>query len=211
MARLGGDSRFGIIYRTSSEFEDLAWANIDPLGIEAIREGSISEDLREFLEICKYIVPVGYQAFNRSGLQSAYMYLTGDPDYDMLKDPRFCKLRFRFNENLCEWIYREMDNGDKIYPHDDVPDITKYIEKIAKKPTVFSKSTFEDYGGKTSLSVGQAEDLRNRLLNYGYMISDHDIDYIDEAELEDINKNYTIDKVFEKYKINCVGRPFMVV
>lgn len=211
VARLGGDSRFGIIYRTSSEFEDLAWANIDPLGTGIIDVNSLPDGEREYLEICNYIVPVGYQAFNRSGLQSAYMLMTGNPDYDMLKDQRFCKIRFKLDENLCEWIYREMDKGDKIYPHDDVPDITKYIEKIAKNPTVFSKSTFEDYVKKVSLNASQTEDLRNRLVNYGYVISDHDIDYINGAELEEINKNYTIDKVLEKYKINCVGRPFMVM
>ncbi len=211
IAKLGGDSRFGIIYRTSSEFEDLAWANIDPLKVDGEGKDKISKGEREYLEICNYIVPVGYQAFNRSGLQSAYMLMTGDPDYDMLKDPRFCKLRFRLNENLCEWIYQYMDKGARIYPHEDVPDISKYIEKMAANPTVFSKSTFEKYVKKAGLSKPQADELEEGLLNYGFVISDHEIDYFDESELDEINRDYTIDKVLGKYKINCVGRPFVVI
>lgn len=214
VAKLGGDSRYGIIYRSSTEFEDYLWTNVNPLSPDVI--GKTDENLtdidRDILELWNHIVPVGYQAFNRSGLQSGYMLETGNPNYDMLKDTRFAKHRFRLSENMCEWIYQEMNKGDAIYPRSsDVPDISKYISKIAKNPTVFSKGTFDDYVKMAGLSQPDAKDLESRLLNYGYIISNNDIDYIPDTELDEINRTYTIDVVCEKYDIRCSGRPFMVM
>lgn len=214
VSKLGGDSRYGLIYRTASEFEDLLWANVSLMDSEVIDKYNeiISENDRELLELWNHVVPVGYQAFNRGGIQSAYMFVNGDPEYDMLRDQRFSRYKFRLNENLCEWIYREMDKGDKIYPDkSSVPDITKYVRKVAQNPTVFSKSTFDDYVNMLGYNEVQTSDLRKRLLEYGYIISEHDIDYIDESTLEKINKGYSLDNVIEKYDIRGAGRPFFIV
>lgn len=84
----------------------------------------------------KHVIPVGYQPFNRCRSQHAYMVLGIQ---DLYLDAQFDKAKFLLDEDFCEWIYEEMGKGEKIYPHKDVPDITKYISKIANTH-IFSKS-----------------------------------------------------------------------
>ena len=58
---------------------------------------------------------------------------------DCLKSVRFEKAKFRLSEDICDWIYHEMDNGKKIYPEgDSIPEISPYFEKIANSH-VFNK------------------------------------------------------------------------
>ena len=110
------------------------------------------------------IIPAGYQPFCRSKLQSAYMLMPSSQDYDMLKDTRFAKLKFRLNENLCEWIYREMGRGDKIYPKDDAPELSKYVSAFSRNDIMFSRSTFDNYCKKSNITGTQVEVLEKKII-----------------------------------------------
>lgn len=57
------------------------------------------------------ITPIGYQPFMRCSQQYGYMMLVKDKNYDMMQDPLFDKFKFRLDEELCSWIYEEMDIG----------------------------------------------------------------------------------------------------
>lgn len=89
---MGGDSRYGVIYRSPSEITDLRWC-VEP------------EDTA--FEI---IIPVGYQPFMRCSHQHGYMLLTNE-DYDLLQDGRFDKFKFRLTENICNWDLRRNESG----------------------------------------------------------------------------------------------------
>lgn len=209
IAKKCGDSRFGIIYRTSSELEDLLWM----MPPDAINKGlsKLSSMESELAQILERIIPIGYQPFSRTRLQSAYMLLVINPKYDMLKDIRFAKIRFRLTENLCEWIYSEMDKGNKIYPKDGTPELEKYLKGIANNPTVFSKSTFNHYCEKNGITARQAQELEKRMLDYGYIISNHDLKYIPDEDLRQINKYYTLDIVKRRFHINPSTRPLICI
>lgn len=69
VADRSGDSRYGILYMCPTEIQDMALLYDEDKGNCAL--------------------PVGYQPFMRCKCQYAYMYLTKDSGYDLLKDPMF--------------------------------------------------------------------------------------------------------------------------
>ena len=159
VAKLGGDSRFGVIYQIPSELADLLWMNAVDFSDHLT---DFPDSMKEILQIHNNIIPTGYQPFFRSRLQSAYMLMPSSQDYDMLKDSVFAKLKFRLNENLCEWIYREMGKGDKIYPKDDTPELSKYISAFSRNDITFSRSIFDNYCKKSNLTGIQVEALEKK-------------------------------------------------
>lgn len=112
IAKLGGDSRYGILYRCPQDVMDLKWLC----------------DENRFKEM---IIPVGYQPFMRCKTQSAYMMLTTQFDFDLMQCRDFEKIRFELNPELCEWIFEKMHQGSDIYPAEDIPDIYRYINSIS--------------------------------------------------------------------------------
>ena len=177
----------------------------------SINQTKLSDSDKNILQFYGHIIPVGYQPFSRSRAQSAYMLMPISSEYDMMKDTCFAKLKFRLTENLCEWIYQEMDRGRKIYPKTDVPDLEKYISEIAKIPTVFSRSTFNFYCEKNKLTSIQADVLEKNLLCYGYIISKHDLTYISDKEARKLNKKYNLEYITRKFKIKPSARPFWAI
>ena len=69
------------------------------------------------------------------------MLLTAPGD-DLFLDKRFDKFKIRLSEDICSWIYEEMDRGGAVYPNDDIPDISAEIEGI-NSITGFSSNVFE--------------------------------------------------------------------
>lgn len=104
-----------------------------------------------------------------------------------------------------------MKGGELIYPDEDIADIENYIGKIGRNPCVFSKSTFDGYVKKAKMSLEQADNMKRRLLEYGYMVSDHDIDYIEKEALDKLNKEYTLERMIGEGKTQVQGRPLMVI
>lgn len=100
-----------------------------------------------------------------------------------------------------------MDGGDKIYPYNDVPDITKYIGKIAQTK-VFSKSIFDSYCEHRDIERSR---LKHELLVAGFFVSDSEMSYISDDELRKINTEYTLDKAFSIADVDIKNYPLFMI
>lgn len=197
IAKLGGDSRYGLIYKERADIEDLMWCVVN-----SPKDCNGNNDT--FLQAMNHIIPVGYQPFGRCKAQHAYMLLGKT---DLYLDSHFDKAKFRLDEDFCNWIYEEMDGGDKIYPYNDVPDITKYIGKIAQTK-VFSKSIFDSYCEHRNIEKSR---LKHELLVAGFFVSDSEISYISDDELRKINTEYTLDKAFSIADVDIKNYPLFMI
>lgn len=174
IAKLGGDSRYGVLYRSPMELTDYKW----------LTEGQDA--------LFNSIIPVGYQPFMRCSSQHGYMLMKKDPKYDMLKDSRFHKFRFRLEEDLCQWIFDEMDQGNKIYPHNDVPEMEQYMEKIRNSKTV-SRENFDHFMKKYGLTDRENELCAQSLTKFGCTMVRGNNSYITANHLAKINRRYGIE------------------
>lgn len=118
----GGDPRYGIIFRAPSDINNFCAAYAD------------KRDLTP-------VYPMGYQPFLRCEKQSAY-YISAAINHDLYRDPTFQKLRFVLNEELCQWIYNEMDQGQAVYPKDISGDCSSIIESI-KESKEYSEAALD--------------------------------------------------------------------
>lgn len=185
-----GDSKYGILFRAPRELIDIR------LLVEAEEE--------------KTILPVGYQPFMRCAAQSAYMFLATDPHYDMYQDTRFEKYRFRLTEEICRWIYDEMQQGKMIYPYEDIPDIYREISEV-NRTVVFSEPVYNkmcDGINKTDM----AEEEKRLFLHY---LSDQGVTsspgkaVFSEERIKEINKKYTPEYAEKLIKTTTWMRPMM--
>lgn len=187
-----GNSKYGMIYRSKTEITDLKWM-IDESEWEAI-------------------VPVGYQPFMRCAAQSAYMLLAKDETYDMYQDTLFEKFRFRLTKDICNWIYEEMNCGEKIYPYNDIPDIYQEISAINQSKK-FSEETLNvvitdlkknGCDGKTITKFLQI------INSWGVEFSKENVVF-DCNRIIEINKNYTIEVAERIMNKNHLIRPMLTL
>lgn len=179
VAKLGGDSRYGILYRCAAELMDCKWLT------------------QQHDALFSNIIPVGYQPFMRCSSQHGYMLMVENPKYDMLKDGWFHKFRFQLNEDLCQWIFEEMGQGDKIYPHNDVPEMERYMQKIRNSRTI-SRTSFNDFMKKYGLTEQENERCARSLTKYGYTVVKGDNSYITANHLAKINRKYGIEDALKR-------------
>lgn len=191
IANIGGDSRYGIIYRCPTEINDMKLA-------------CSSEEVA-----FNNIIPIGYQPFMRCSNQYGYMMLVNNKEYDMMQDSIFDKFRIRLDEELCLWIYEEMEQGNKIYPNDDIPNIEKYIKQIDNQH-IFSKTVFKTLVNDLNIGANGEKRIREELRKYGYGIRD-DISYLSGSKLRKINKKYTVDIAYSKIKEKPVSKPILIL
>lgn len=188
---IGGDSRYAVLYFCPTEIQDMA-----------LFCNETGENI---------VLPVGYQPFMRCKNQYAYMYLTQDSSYDMLKDPMFVKRKIRLTEELCNWIYEEMEQGDKIYPNKDIPDISRYFNEI-NNTHYFSRKIFEMcFENNEEYDKKALEDIELVLNKYGYFIVEGNKNYIPANKLNKINRKYPVEKAFEYTKVTPVSRPMLII
>jgi hypothetical protein len=192
ISKMGGDSRYGIIYRMPTEIEMMRWATAS----DNQAQGKI--------------IPVGYQPFMRCSSQHAYMLLEDDVTYDMLQDKMFEKFKFRLTEEFCNWVFTEMDQGNKVYPKNDIADISLYMNKI-NNSHVFSKEAFIMTMQEFNILPKNCQCIINELYYNGYYIIDESKNIITNEELKKINENYTIQKAIKLSKITVTIRPTLVI
>lgn len=191
VAHIGGDSRYGIFYRSLTEITDMKWA--------------MSDDNVGF----NIITPVGYQPFMRCSQQHAYMLMVDDDKYDMYKDPHFEKFKIRLDEELCNWIYEEMDGGNSIYPNNDLPDISPYIQKI-NSSNCFSESVYKTTVaglGFDKSGLAKVDVYMDRL---GLKVCP-DICHIPQFELQRINQHYSIDTAYKRIQAIPKMKPMLTL
>lgn len=187
------NKKYGILYRSPTEITDMMWG--------------ISDDRAEL----DLIAPIGYQPFMRCSAQHGYMLLVKDEKYNMLKDPLFDKFRFEHDEEFCKWIFEEMDCGNKVYPHDDIPQITEYMEKI-KNSHQFSQKMFDHIVlERWHFSEQQARAVRQDLQQHGYTIVRGQKEFITHNKLRKINRKYSADIAYSKLDIPPIARPMIKI
>lgn len=187
------NKKYGVLYRSPTEITDMKWM--------------ISDDYAGV----GLIAPIGYQPFMRCSAQHGYMLLVKNEKYDMLKDPLFDKFRFEHDEEFCRWIFEKMDCGNKVYPHDDIPQITSYMEKI-KNSHQFSQKTFEHIVlEQWHFSERQAQAVRQDLQQHGYTIVSGEKEFITHNKLRKINSKYSVDVACSKLDIPPIARPMIKI
>ena len=155
------------------------------------------------------ITPVGYQPFMRCSNQHSYMMLTDiDGKYDMLYDPLFDIYKIRLDEEFCKRIFEQMDCGNKIYPNDDIPDISQEIEKI-NKLTIYSEARFQDVMHNLKMT-NVMDDIRKSFEKHGIAIQGR-LKLIDPKRLEQINSQYTADIARRKVKLYPQMDPLIMI
>lgn len=113
VARLGGDSRYGLIFTAPVDISRMSETLNDP----NLHFSSAS--------------PIGYQPFMRCARQSGYLIEAAEP-YDLYQDATYAKHKFRLTETLCQWIYHEMREGELIYPNEGLLDYQSIIDDILR-------------------------------------------------------------------------------
>ncbi len=186
------DSRYGVLYRASTEITDMKWALTDD------KTGT------------NLIAPIGYQPFMRCSAQHGYMLCVRDESYDLLEDPLFDKFRIEHDEDFCRWIFEEMDRGFKVYPHDDIPKIEEYMEAI-RNTHVISRTTFENLMKHGYYSEQEAQAIKQQLQKEGYIILGGQVEYIHNNKLRKINKKYSVDVAYSKVDIPTAARPMIML
>lgn len=185
----GGDSRYGIIYRARTEIMDMEY------------EVNGSNDSYQ-------IIPIGYQPFMRCSNQYGYMMRVTSEDYDMYKDKKFEKFKFRLTAVFCQWVYDEMEQGHKAYPNNDIPNIEKYIKNINstdKFSEAAIKLQFEDIG------LTDVELVRPHLKKLGYSIRKNTDFIITQRKIAKINRRYTIVNALNNIKHMPVVSPMFAI
>lgn len=187
-----GNSKYGVLYRSKTEITDLKWM-IDESEWETI-------------------VPVGYQPFMRCAAQSAYMLLAKDSTYDMYHDNTFEKFRFRLTEEICNWIYEEMDCGEKIYPYKDIPDIYDEVSAINEIKN-FSYETLNLFvndlrtSGYDDMTITE---IKKVVQSWGVDFS-KDNTVFDSKKIQEINASYSIDVAEKIMNKHSIMRPMLTL
>lgn len=168
VARLGGDSRYGLLFSAPVDVANMSRVENDPA-----------------LHVT-YGTPIGYQPFMRCASQSGYLIEAGEP-YDMYRDCSFSKVKFRHDPAICEWIFEEMEHGRLIYPQESFGVCDDIVEKIKKSKVYSSKALeyvinllhYEDY----------FEEIKRNLENQGFSFVES-IDWCSEKRLQEYEKTW---------------------
>lgn len=188
--KCNGDSRYGVIYRCPAEITDLQWCNDGEKNAFGI------------------IIPVGFQPFMRCSCQHAYMLLTRHDD-DLLFDKRFDKFKFRLTAEICNWIYEEMDRGNKIYPQADVPDISKEIEAHNRQKAI-SDHVFKNSLPDVGFTANDAEKLKDILNTVGITIQD-EVNILSPERITQIDRVYSAQRAMELIGISPQMSPIITI
>lgn len=192
IARLGGDSRYAILYRSPTDITEMSWATQDDPGLNII-------------------TPIGYQPFMRCTAQYGYMLITQSSNYDMMQDNQFEKYKMRLSGDFCQRIFEEMEYGEKIYPHKDIPDLSEYFKKI-NHATVFSEEAFRLTVERFKISEKDFDLMKKELSKYGIgIIQNGKREFISDNKLRKINKKYSVQKAIEINNIMPMSRPMMII
>lgn len=149
----------------------------------------------ELKSIC--VLPVGFQPFMRCHMQNSYV-ASMEKSHCLQKENTFKKLRFKHEEQLCNYIFNKMDNGRKIYPHEGLNILDIEIEEI-KKRTIFSVETFEFVCKEPKFKSLDKDTLKQLLMNFGYKLKNNQ-NFIPEDKIEQINSLYANFDIEQTYK-----------
>lgn len=186
----GGDSRYGIIYKRLTEPVELEWINNSDFW------GSI--------------YPIGFQPYMRCSYQHAYGMFINDSRYDMYTDERFAKYKIRLTEELCNWVFEKTHEGKDIFPVDDIPDISGYMNKINESYR-FSFDSFKAIMDGQNIPKGEWKRIQYELFQYGYTIDTGNVQFITDEEVATINNAYPPERAKMLTKIEPISDPLIII
>lgn len=169
VAARGGDSRYGVLFSTPADVEHMSFYS----GHKVSNRGMIE--------------PIGYQPFMRCPRQSAYI-LTANYAYDVFQDSTFAKVKFRHTEELCQWIYDEMDGGAKIYPEEGKMNC-EHIAARFRSSKVFSDAAWKLCMEQQKIPEAKAGELKAKLEQRGYSFAEK-VEWCTQDELDAINNEW---------------------
>lgn len=121
------------------------------------------------------VLPIGFQPFMRCSMQNGYGIYMRD-ELPLQDDWVFEKQRFRHNEDLANWIYKEMDEGRKIYPHEGLLKAQYVIDQIRNlhkfSYDAFKYAVYSSHYYRLSNITEAREDLKS------FMIDGHKIELV---------------------------------
>lgn len=177
IADLGGDSRYGVIFTAPVDVCNMS----NTLQIE-IKDKKKLEKMPRMV----FVKPIGYQPFMRCSFQSGYTIPVRNIHFDLFQDIGFHKFKFRLTEEICNWIYNEMEQGKKIYPN-EVNGITEMVNRI-NLTKVFSKEAFDKVFDAYKPQKSK-EEIIELLKNENVIIKD-DFVLITDDEIAKIDKEW---------------------
>lgn len=185
---MGGDSRYGLLFNLSADISSISsFVSNDDLHITSV-------------------TPIGIQPFVRCAAQSGFIIEAG-PSYDMYKDYGFNMCKFRLSRHICDWIFQEMDSGQKIY----APELCNSIDDIVmniKNLKCFSKAAFDIF--KEYYHKDEDRDvILNLLHEHGYEIIDDEIKICSEERKQELEntwfRNYNFSELRETPSTYRIG------
>lgn len=169
VAKLGGDSRYGMIFCAPAD------------------TSLMSKELNSPQLHLTCPTPVGYQPFMRCERQSAYIIEAGEP-YDLYLDETFSKFRFRLTEELCQWIYKEMDSGLAVYPNEGLNECISIVDDINRLEQ-YSKTALESAISSYAPDIS-IDEVIALLKKRGHSCV-QEVQWCSNAKLERINEQYS--------------------
>ena len=170
-------TQFGVIFQKQTNHIN----NLTPLESQSVK-----------------ILPVGFQPFMRCHMQNSYVAMM-DKSHCLQKENTFKKFRFKHDEELCNYIFNQMDFGKKIYPHEGFNLMEAEIDKI-KERKIFSIETFEYVCEEPKFKSLNKEILKQLLMDFGYELRNSQ-NVIPKEKIEQINKLYANFNMEQTYKI----------
>ncbi|KUK65827.1 MAG: Uncharacterized protein XD84_0263 [Desulfotomaculum sp. 46_80] len=176
------NTQYGIIFKNNTELSDLF------LGCDSTFEGKI--------------LPIGFQPFMRSHMQTGYAMLMND-QMDLQNNSGFEMYKFKHSEKLCNLIYKKMNRGKKIYPHEGLNSVKDQIELI-EQCREFSHEAFEYAYSKADqkIDIGDWEQL---LTKHQYYIGKSPIN-LSRQRIRAVNRAYEKFDIEKTYNIKLVSR-----
>lgn len=101
--------------------------------------------------------------------QSAYV-VEAARGYDMYQDLTFAKAKIRLTPELCEWIYRKMDQGKAVYPQEAFEGFLDVVDAL-KRSRNLSERAFQAYLSAKG-AFGREDEARRDLLAAGVRLVD---------------------------------------
>lgn len=180
VAKLGGDSRYGILYMLESE---------------AVTFFKVQD-----------VKPIGYQPFMRCSSQHGYcMSMTAEDD--MYKNPYFRKYKIRLTESLCQWVYEINEKGRKIYPQDGLTEIQNIL-KLIGETNCFSKQAYD--ATVTALKSEIDITIIEKKLKEKDITIQKSLNFISNYRIKELNERFKVVDYENIYHFENIGRPTII-
>jgi hypothetical protein len=129
-------------------------------------------------------------------MQNAYVAMM-DNSYSLQDDHSFEIFQFKHDEELCNFIFKKMDYGKKIYPQEGLNLMNEEIDDI-KERIIFDIDSFDYACDEDKFKLYDKDMLKSLLAKYGYKII-NTCNYFSNKKIKEIDslyKDFDIEKTY---------------